>query len=298
MASDGTSSAPFVRPALKRGLKRPPGHEQGTEEPASTSTSFSPAEAKMAFNTPPSLILPFLYLGSQYNAASKKQLNELRVNRILDLKERQTGNETLHELPYLAVPMSDQGDTSISEILPDCFKFIEDAKSSTEIALVHCRGGVNRSATVVLAYLMKHGGMTLKQAWEHVRERRPSIGPVPEYMKQLREYEETLFGSITLEEQAVAVPLSLNQRIGAWRADMRKNGSLPVGLASTKTPEEESSDGPAGYKLAAQARSRTSPIVRPRDRRSSTESSDTADCDDISGSGSTESPRDSDNDSN
>jgi dual specificity MAP kinase phosphatase len=91
----------------------------------------------MAFNTPPSLILPFLYLGSQYNAASKKQLNELRVNRILDLKERQTGNETLHELPYLAVPMSDHGDTSISEILPDCFKFIEDAKSSTEIALVH-----------------------------------------------------------------------------------------------------------------------------------------------------------------
>jgi len=36
---------------------------------------------------------------------------------------------------------------------------------------VHCHVGVNRSPTVVLAYLMKYEGYTLKSAVEHVKAR-------------------------------------------------------------------------------------------------------------------------------
>ena len=118
------------------------------------------------------------------------------------------------------------------------------------------RGGVNRSATVVLAYLMKHCGMTLREAWDHVRSRRPSVQPVPDYMRQLRVYEESIFGTVSLDEQEVAVPLSLNQRIGAWREQNRKNGSMPADLSSsrgTSDPDIAHDDIPS--------RSNTSPIV-------------------------------------
>lgn len=151
------------------------------------------------------------------------------------------------------------------------------------------RGGVNRSATVVIAYLMKHEGMTLKQAWEHVRTRRPVVAPVAEYMKQLREYEQTLYGRVTLEEQSTAMPLSLSQRIDAWRdLKMNKNGSLPVVLSSPhKSDESDSEDGPGSHRV--DKRAHTSPIVRPKNPQDacSTSGEDGDDSSDLSTSSST-----------
>lgn len=257
MAEDTKS---FSKPPLKRGLKKPPGAsaspEPVEEQPqGSQLITFSPLDAKQAFNTPPSKILDHLYLGSQYNAASKKQLGQLEVKRVLDLKERHVTTDD-PDLDVRAVPMSDHGDTAITEILPECFRFIEEAKSNGEIILVHCRGGVNRSATVVLAYLMKYNDMTLREAWEYVRTRRPSVQPVANYMSQLREYEKSIRGSVSLEEQDVERPMSLTQRIGAWREQNRKNGSMPADLSSSRSPRDESPQD------ALPTRANTSPLTK------------------------------------
>jgi protein-tyrosine phosphatase len=64
--------------------------------------------------------------------------------------------------------------------------------------------GVNRSATIVIAYLMKTKQWTFKEAFLHVRSKRKQIFPNELYIKQLFEYEKKLFGnekpSITMEE--------------------------------------------------------------------------------------------------
>lgn len=135
MASDGPAPGGFSKPPLKRALKKPPGAD-AEPEPQSSLGSFSPLDAKQAFNSPPSLILPFLYLGSQFNAASKKQLSQLQIKRILDLKERHVESDMADVIVH-AVPMSDHGDTSISEILPDCFQFIEESRTNRDNVLVH-----------------------------------------------------------------------------------------------------------------------------------------------------------------
>ena len=49
--------------------------------------------------------------------------------------------------------------------------FAAKIKERNEKVLVHCHIGVNRSPTVVLAYLMKYEGYTLKSAVEHVKAR-------------------------------------------------------------------------------------------------------------------------------
>lgn len=118
------------------------------------------------------------------------------------------------------------------------------------------RGGVNRSATVVLAYLMKYNDMTLREAWEYVRTRRPSVQPVANYMSQLREYEKSIRGSVSLEEQDVERPMSLTQRIGAWREQNRKNGSMPADLSSSRSPRDESPQD------ALPTRANTSPLTK------------------------------------
>jgi protein-tyrosine phosphatase len=45
---------------------------------------------------------------------------------------------------------------------------------------VHCTAGVSRSASVVMAYLMHAHGLTLKQAFIHVKQRRTSVRCAPD----------------------------------------------------------------------------------------------------------------------
>ena len=79
--------------------------------------------------------------------------------------------------------------------------FIDSALSvDTNRVLVHCEMGVSRSTTLVLAYLMKYGKMTLCQAYDHTKKCRDLIRPNEGFFAQLVEYEETLSGKSTLDE--------------------------------------------------------------------------------------------------
>ena len=42
---------------------------------------------------------------------------------------------------------------------------------------IHCIAGMSRSVTIALAYLVKHGGFTLRGAYERCRARRYIIDP-------------------------------------------------------------------------------------------------------------------------
>jgi protein-tyrosine phosphatase len=53
----------------------------------------------------------------------------------------------------------------------------DEAKESGAAVLVHCEYGISRSATVVIAWLIKHHGMTLKEAFEHTKAQRRVIMP-------------------------------------------------------------------------------------------------------------------------
>ena len=58
--------------------------------------------------------------------------------------------------------------------------------------LVHCKMGVSRSASVVIAYAMKEYNWDLKKALDFVKQKRGCIKPNQSFMKQLEIYEVTL----------------------------------------------------------------------------------------------------------
>lgn len=55
--------------------------------------------------------------------------------------------------------------------------------------LVHCKMGVSRSASTVIAYAMKEYGWSLEKAYSFVKQKRNIAQPNPAFMKQLAEYE-------------------------------------------------------------------------------------------------------------
>lgn len=73
----------------------------------------------------------------------------------------------------------------------------EEAYQSGQGVLVHCQAGVSRSATVVIAYLMKHTLMTMTDAYKYVRSRRPVVSPNLNFMGQLLEFERDLNSGVT-----------------------------------------------------------------------------------------------------
>jgi hypothetical protein len=58
--------------------------------------------------------------------------------------------------------------------------------------LVHCRVGMSRSATICIAYVMRHLGLPLEAAQRLVREGRPVTMPNPGFQEQLLRYEHHL----------------------------------------------------------------------------------------------------------
>ena len=60
--------------------------------------------------------------------------------------------------------------------------------------LRRCFQGVNRSAAVVIAYLMAARGCTLEDAYFYLESVRPSTQPALHFLRQLSNYEAEVFG--------------------------------------------------------------------------------------------------------
>ncbi|XP_071346682.1 dual specificity protein phosphatase 18 isoform X2 [Trachinotus anak] len=69
--------------------------------------------------------------------------------------------------------------------------------------LVHCAAGMSRSPALVMAYLMRYRGVTLRQAHRWVQESRPYVRLNAGFWDQLLQYERRLYGKNTVKVAAV-----------------------------------------------------------------------------------------------
>ncbi|KAJ6216065.1 hypothetical protein RDWZM_010565 [Blomia tropicalis] len=76
--------------------------------------------------------------------------------------------------------------------------FINDGLACGGSVVIHCISGISRSSTLVIAFLMKHRNMSLKDAFDLTRSKRWFIRPNIGFFKQLVEYEKELFKSNTV----------------------------------------------------------------------------------------------------
>lgn len=109
-------------------------------------------------------------------------------------------NAPLEGVRVVAVRVPDEPSADLASHLVDAADLIHEEVSRGGRVLVHCVAGVSRSPALVLAYLVRHCGMALREAFLHVRAARPSARPNSGFFSQLIEFEreERGCGSVTL----------------------------------------------------------------------------------------------------
>ncbi|XP_037631152.1 protein phosphatase Slingshot homolog 2 isoform X1 [Sebastes umbrosus] len=142
----------------------------------------------------PTEIFEHVYLGSEWNASNLDELQNSGVHYILNVT-REIDNFFPGTFEYHNIRVYDEEATNLLEYWNETFKFITKAKKAGAKCLVHCKMGVSRSASTVIAYAMKEYGWDLDTAFDYVKEKRAVTKPNPSFMKQLEEYQGILLAS-------------------------------------------------------------------------------------------------------
>lgn len=144
-------------------------------------------------------MLPTLYLCGACAIVRPETLEKLEVKFVVNATVELPDTPLPDERPeYLRVPIKDSRESNLSEYFDEVADMIEKTRQIDGRSVVHCVAGVSRSASLVIAYLMKYADMSLKNAFQHVRSVRPQIRPNVGFFKQLIEYEQRLYGTSTV----------------------------------------------------------------------------------------------------
>jgi len=140
------------------------------------------------------MITPRLYLGDMSAASSLTELRAQGITHVINCTasanvelERNAGGI----LKYIRLDLHDNTGDLIR--MPDAFElatdFIDQGLADGGVVLVYCHKGISRSATIVLAQLMRELQLSAEKAFEMVRSKRSICDPNLGYWCVLKEWE-------------------------------------------------------------------------------------------------------------
>jgi protein-tyrosine phosphatase len=122
-----------------------------------------------------------LYLGDRHDAANLSLLREHQITHIVNCAIH-LEDPFPEEFTYLSLALEDP-DERFGEVIPESNLFIDRGRERGRV-LVHCRKGLSRSPSIIMAYL-GHLGFRFDQALEHMLLR-ADIFPHSYFLRQLQ----------------------------------------------------------------------------------------------------------------
>jgi protein phosphatase slingshot len=144
----------------------------------------------------PTKIVDHLYLGNAYNASNFNQLDEFNITSVLNItNEIPNYFEEDINFDYLKISIDDTNNETIINHLDIALKFLNEIKKKkpNQNVLVHCYMGSSRSASIILAYLIKYYRLTLDDALKLLKEKRPVVNINVDFWKDLEFFYKSLY---------------------------------------------------------------------------------------------------------
>jgi len=164
----------------------------GSDFRTASMLSISEYTSRSVIPSPPiTEVTSQLYLGSWDDAKNEEELRSRGITHTLSLigpKHLIAGIEHKH------YPMSDWGKTDLRNLINNTWNFVEGSQRPGNALFVHCMSGQNRSATVIIAILMRWHGESLDEAFKDIKYKRPIVQIHEQYAKQLSQMEQNLHG--------------------------------------------------------------------------------------------------------
>jgi len=134
-----------------------------------------------------SLIIDHLYLSPIMVAKDSKFFETKNVTHVLiaakHLKQYQKN------VIYKQLDLADNAAANIAKYFVEAIEFIHEAVSAKKNILVHCAGGVSRSTSFVIAYMMFIEDLPFDKAFEFVKGKHERTNPNKGFLTQLQLFE-------------------------------------------------------------------------------------------------------------
>ena len=125
-----------------------------------------------------------LYLGDGKHSKKEQMMKDFRITHILNCTKDYCNKFEDKGIKYLRIPINDNETDDIFQHFEDAISYINEG----DIVFVHCQAGVSRSASIVIAYLMKTQNMDYQQAYQFVKAKREWISPNDGFIEQLQRF--------------------------------------------------------------------------------------------------------------
>lgn len=138
-------------------------------------------------------IIDNIYLGD------RSAVSEDTIDVIINLSGYHDRGRIISGKTYYELPIDDSTSWDLSETFVK-FDLILKRINPTQRILIYCSAGISRSPTVVLYYLMKYTGLTLRESYLYLKSKRKSQYTSPNFgfFKQLLVQEKKIHGRSSL----------------------------------------------------------------------------------------------------
>ncbi|CEM30965.1 unnamed protein product [Vitrella brassicaformis CCMP3155] len=130
-----------------------------------------------------------LYISSEEVAKDKSMLLSHGISHVVNAAVECPNvfeNDPNMRIQYHTLDLRDKGTQVLDEsVLESTVAWIQGALDNGGSVLVHCKAGISRSATLVIAYLMRVEGMSYDEAVEEVRKVRHAVDPNLGFVEQV-----------------------------------------------------------------------------------------------------------------
>uniref|UniRef100_A0A7S0F950 Protein-serine/threonine phosphatase n=1 Tax=Pyrodinium bahamense TaxID=73915 RepID=A0A7S0F950_9DINO len=148
-----------------------------------------------------------LFISSFQVASELESLRKHQITHIVNTAADVCDSCFPDHFSYITYYLKDTNNEDISLLFYRTLEWIQNAISSGGRVLVHCREGISRSATMVIAYLMWRFSLSFEAAHEMIRKVRPICNPNTGFTFQLLLLGKKLNGTSSCSTQSRDRPL-------------------------------------------------------------------------------------------